>query len=147
MMVARRTLSTDSLAGGLHRSAFRSALRARKPKQPEQPQATAGPVARESVAAVRPEKLDDLVALYSTVVPPLYDGLDGFQGALLLVDGNEAKSITLWRSARCMADGASTDTYREAMQSLAVYFVGAPETRTWRAAVTHLPPQVARLNC
>ena len=119
-------------------------MAAAKRRQQPKPLAPQGSVARVSKAQVRPGCLTALQEIYSTAVPPLYTSVDGFLGALLLVNeqADTAQSLTLWESTAAMDAAGNSDAYRDTMQSIGALFLGAPETCTWKAAVVHLPREL-----
>ena len=93
-------LSSDEIPG-LRRSAFRAHLKnVKRPEPTDAPLPVTGPLARSSTALVKPRSLEALQTEYSERIPSLYSTVDGFEGALLLLNRNtnQAKSISLWSS-------------------------------------------------
>ena len=86
--------------------------------------------------------MDTLVEQYSSRIPAIYEGADGFRGALLLLDraASRAQSISLWESAAHFEACAARDgAYAEAMTALGARFNGVPELQLWEHAAS-IPP-------
>lgn len=130
-------MCTDEIPG-LRRTAFRAHLsRLKKPEADAAERVITGPIARCSTALVRPHSVDTLAADYSSRISSLYDGVPGFEGALLLLsrgDTNRAQSISLWRSTADFEAAAEMPTYRENMAALGGHFLAAPKLEVWEHA-------------
>lgn len=99
--VAVRVARLSDEIPGLRRSGFRAHLKnVKRPELTDAPLPVTGPLARASTALVKPRSLEALQQEYSARIPSLYSAVDGFEGALLLLNRNtnQARSISLWRS-------------------------------------------------
>ena len=122
---------------GLRRTAFRAHLsRLKKPEADTTERVITGPLARCSTALVRPHSIDALAADYTSRIGSLYDGVPGFEGALLLLNrgSNKAQSISLWRGTADFEAAAATPAYRENMAALGSHFLAAPQLEVWEHA-------------
>ena len=122
---------------GLRRTAFRAHLsRLKKPEADTREHVITGPLARCSTALVRPHSIGALTADYTSRIGSLYDGVSGFEGALLLLNrgSNKAQSISLWRGTADFEAAAATPAYRENMAALGSHFLAAPQLEVWEHA-------------
>eukprot|EP00966_Prymnesium_polylepis_P040651 943332-Prymnesium_polylepis.1 len=141
----RRALCTDEILPGLRRNSFAKRLPRRAEladAAPARKPAPSGSLARVATAVLRPGSADALAAVYNEKVPQLYDGMDGFLGAYLLLDrdANKAQSITLWKSNEDFDAAVARPEYAEVMQQLGGHFLKAPELEVWENAGSFRPP-------
>ena len=138
-----RALCTDEIPG-LRRNSFAKRLprRADADAAPARKPAPTGSLARVATAVLRPGSADALAALYNDKIPPLYDGVDGFLGAYLLLDreANKAQSITLWKSNEDFDAAVARPEYAEVMTQLGAHFLKPPELDVWEHAGSFRPP-------
>lgn len=92
--------------------------------------------ARTTTVMIDPTKIAEATRIYQDGIIPAIRGLQGFQGAYLLVDATSGQgvSFTLWATE---ADGKayeSSGAYREQVAKLAALFTSPPSLATYDVA-------------
>jgi heme-degrading monooxygenase HmoA len=89
--------------------------------------------ARITSVDIQPGKVNDAVKAYEEQVLPASQGQAGFVSALLLVDRDASKaiSITLWESEEALTNGEISPYYIEQLKKLAPFFAGMPQRESY----------------
>jgi heme-degrading monooxygenase HmoA len=93
--------------------------------------------ARVTTVQLRPDKVDDSIALYQQEILPVITAQPGYQGVYLFTDratGNGV-SITLWNSEAEAQAYETSGTYRQLVAKLAPNFAAPPTLATYDVSV------------
>jgi heme-degrading monooxygenase HmoA len=93
--------------------------------------------ARITNADIQQGKMNDAIKTYEEVVLTATQKQEGYVSAILLVDrdAHKAISITVWESEDALAAGEVSPYYIEQLKRLAQFFAGMPQRESYEVAV------------
>jgi heme-degrading monooxygenase HmoA len=89
------------------------------------------------IVQVKPDKLDELVRIYSESIVPAAKAQKGCQGVYLLLDRNTGKGISevMWDTEADMKAGETSGYLREQIAKAAPTFTAPPTTEHYEVVV------------
>ena len=91
---------------------------------------------RLMTAQVHPGKIEEALRLYHESVGPAIRGQPGFKSALLLIDRNTCKSITLilWESEADLRAGEASNSFQQQIAQVAHVFSSTPAREVYEVS-------------
>ena len=105
--------------------------------------------ARVTYVSIRPDGVDEAKRIYRETVVPAAETQEGFMGALLLADDDEATgmSITLWDSYDSATAAEANGYYQAQLANFSGLLVGTPRRELYEVAVNCTAAAVERSHC